>query len=88
MTGAVNRAAESAVSGISSVVSRLTGSGARETARLEGQAQDQGDDGSVELPSQPEPTPAPTRYVDYGEVAGTASSTADVADDANTQSQE
>ena len=71
VTGAVNRVAESAASGVASVVSRLRGAGAAESAaRLEGPAEaSPQDDGEVEVPREPQ---APTRYVDYGEVSAPA----------------
>ena len=73
VTGAVNRVAESAASGVASVVSRLRGTAAHEgAARLDGpsEAPAEGDDGSVLVsgPVQEEPA-ARVRYVDYAEVA-------------------
>ena len=67
VTGAVNRVAESAASGVASVVSRLRGAGTAESAAcLEGPAEaSPQDDGEVVVPREPQ---APTRYVDYGEL--------------------
>lgn len=61
VTGAVNRVAESAASGVASVMSRITGSGPAEHAA---QLEEAPEVERAELPDR-----APVRYVDYGEVS-------------------
>lgn len=79
VTDAVNRVAESAASGVASVVTRLRGGApAEETARLDASPEPE----RVELqpggPTQgPEEPSAPTRYVDYGEVAAAGKTSED-----------
>lgn len=66
VTGAVKGVAESAASGVAGVVSRLRGeTGAEAAALLDGRAPE-----GTRVPAE-EPA-APTRYVDYGEVAPSA----------------
>ena len=67
VTGAVNRVAETAVSGVASVVSRLKGgvSGER-VARLEGA------DAAEPAHDEPADEPAPQRYVEYVSVGAQA----------------
>lgn len=79
VTDAVNRVAESAASGVASVVTRLRGgASAEEAARLDASPEPE----RVELqpggPTQgPEEPSAPTRYVDYGEVAAAGKTSED-----------
>lgn len=72
VTGAVSHAAESAVSGVASVVSRITGSRPpAPSAKLEG-----------EVSAEPAPREeAPCRYVDYTEVAAPADAPSNQTDD-------
>lgn len=66
VTDAVNRAAESAVSGVASVVSRLKGGApAERAARLEQAEAPEGDD----EPAAAAVEQVPPRYVEYGPVA-------------------
>lgn len=70
VTGAVNRVAESAASGVAAAVSRLRGGSASAPEALP----------ETQQAGEPAPVPeAPTRYVDYGEVA----SEQPVADDSD-----
>lgn len=73
VTDAVNRAAESAVSGVVSVVSRLKGGPSHEAARLEGAPRAQDQERADEAPAPQREESAPTRYVEYTTVsAGSA----------------
>ena len=84
VTGVVNRAAESAVSGVASVVSRLKGTASSERAARLGEGDAEKD--QVEL--APSVEQAPPRYVEYGAVgaapapATAAAQEADPAGDA------
>ena len=77
VTGAVNRVAESAASGVANVVSRLRGGSPAETAaRIEASVEQEAKK-IVEEHREPQP---PTRYVEYGGVS--ADESASASDDA------
>lgn len=79
VTGAVNRVAESAASGVASVVSRLRGAATHEgAARLDAAREPQGEPDTA--PSEPEPQ-APPRYVDYAEVTAEGAEAQETAAD-------
>ena len=78
VTGAVNRVAESAASGVAGMVSRLKGvHAADEPARLDGAA------ATEQQPAREQEPPAPTRYVDYADIASSAEDDAPKSDAAN-----